>query len=73
MKINIDSKPFATEYWYSGTYIKDVGDEFEYREKYYEFTIHSTENCKTITWVDEIPENKAEIEKQILEQFNETI
>lgn len=73
MKIDIETEPFATDYWYSGIYTKDIGDELEYREKDYEFTIHSSENNQTITWISEIPENNEEIEKQILEQFYKTI
>ena len=61
--IQIDKEPFATDYWYSGTYTKDEHD--------YDFTIHSSENCKTLTWIDEIPENEEFVEKEIMKQFNQ--
>lgn len=73
MKIHIETEPFATDYWYDGIITLDVGDKLEYKEKDYDFIIHSSENSQTITWVNEIPENNEEIEKQILEQFYKTI
>lgn len=70
MKINIDNQPFAIDYWYSGTITIDIGDDLEYKEEYYDFTIHCTENYKTLTWVEEIPENEEQIEKEIFKKFN---
>lgn len=71
--IQIDKEPYAIDYWYSGTYTKDVGDDLEYKEEYYDFTIHYSENYTTLTWIEEVPENEDEIEKQIMKQFNQTI
>lgn len=72
MKIKIEKEPYAVDKWFAGSYTKDVGDELEYKEEIYEFSIHETDSgYKTITWVDDIPENNEEIEKQILEQFNQ--
>lgn len=73
MKIHIETEPFAIDYWYDGSATIDVGDDLEYKEKDYDFTIHSSENSQTITWTDEIPENHEKIEKQILEQFYKSI
>lgn len=71
--IRIDKEPYAIDCWYSGTYTKDVGDDLEYKEENYDFTIHYSENYTTLTWIEEVPENEDEIEKQIMKQFNQTI
>jgi len=49
MKIQIESKPFAVDYWYSGTYTKNEKES-------YEFTIYNNSSQATeITWIDETP------------------
>lgn len=76
MKINIDNKPYATDLWFSGEITVDVGDEQEYREKSYEFTLFDGENENIsgnlfITWISETPNNNEEIEQQIIKQYQE--
>ena len=70
MKIQIESKPFAVDYWYSGIYTKN-------EKEFYEFTIYENSSQATeITWVDETPfeENRlAELEKQIIKQFEKNL
>ena len=73
MKIQIKSKPFSVTNYYIGVYTKDIGDELEYKEKYYEFTIIEGDNIIDITWCDEIPNNNKEIEQQIFNQFKENL
>jgi len=76
-KIHIDNKPFATDYWFSGTYTIDVGDDSEYREETYEFTIQDSEqenlesNGLSITWTEAVPKNSEEVEKKILENYQQ--
>ena len=73
MNIKINEKPFSIDKWYSGKYIKDNGDELEYKEELYKFTIHSMDNGLTleITWIDEEPDDSGEIEDEIKQKFSE--
>lgn len=63
MKIEINNKPFAIDEWYDGKYIEENIE--------YEFTILSGDNCTTVTWTEETPENSKKIELDILRKFME--
>jgi hypothetical protein len=73
MKIQIDNKPFSVTNYYGGIYIKDVGDELEYKEESYEFTIIESDNFIDITWTGYTPDNYEELKEQIIKQFQQII
>jgi len=62
MEIEIENKPFAVDYWFSGTYKKE--------DKLYLFTIHDSERIE-ITWCDDTPENNEQIEQEIINKYTQ--
>ena len=42
MKIEFENEPFAIDKWLAGEITLDIGDELEYREKIYPFTLFAS-------------------------------
>jgi len=66
MNIEIENHWFAADYWYEGKYTDKDNVE-------YEFTIFNPSGGygDGVTWIEDEPKDKEEVEKEILHKFQE--
>ena len=74
MKIEFENEPFAIDKWLAGEIILDIGDELEYREKIYPFTLFASNDngVLEVTWTEDTPpKNLIDIETRIKQKYLE--
>lgn len=77
MKIEIEKEPYSFTKYFGGEVVIDVGDELERKEQIYEFTLEENYDADIdhtnfqIEFIDEVPENREEVEKEIIKQYQE--
>ncbi len=74
MKIQFESSPFSVDEWWAGEVKIDIGDDDEYREEIYPFTlfISSDNGVMEVTWTENEPfKNLIEIETKIKQKYLE--
>lgn len=74
MKILINNEAFATDSWWAGEITLDIGDELEYREKSFPFTLFASSDngVLEVTWTENEPfKNLIEIETKIKQKYLE--
>ena len=74
-KVKIDiMEPLQVVYHYEGTYVKDIGDENEYKEEIYNFEVIDDGTNQRILWFLEYPfrfDNEEEIEEEIINYYKD--
>ena len=74
MKIEFEDEPFTVDKWLAGEIILDIGDELEYREKIYPFTLFASNDngVLEVTWTEDTPpKNLIDIETRIKQKYLE--
>ncbi len=74
MKIEFEPTAFAIDEWWAGEIILDIGDELEYREKIYPFTLFASNDngVLEVTWTEDTPpKNLIDIETRIKQKYLE--
>ena len=74
MKIEFENEPFAIDKWLAGEITLDIGDELEYREKIYPFTLFASNDngVLEVTWTEDTPpKNLIDIETRIKQKYLE--
>lgn len=74
MKIEFENEPFAIDKWLAGEITLDIGDELEYREKTYLFTLYASSDngVLEVTWTEDTPpKNLIDIETRIKQKYLE--
>lgn len=72
MKIQFEEEAFAIDSWWAGEVTIDVGDELEYREEIYPFTLFVTSDTGVmeVTWTEKTPtKNVIDIETRIKQNY----
>ena len=72
MKIQFEEEAFAIDSWWAGEVTIDMGDELEYREKIYPFTLFVTSDngVMEVTWTEKTPtKNVIDIETRIKQNY----
>ena len=72
MKIQFEEEAFAADIWWAGEVKIDIGDELEYREEIYPFTLFVGNSGETmeITWIEKTPtKNIIDIETRIKQNY----
>lgn len=72
MEIEFELTPFAVDEWWAGEITIDIGNDEEYREKSFPFTLFvSNDNgVLEVTWTEDIPnKNVIELETRIKQHF----
>lgn len=74
MKIEFENEPFAIDKWLAGEITIDVGDDLEYKEEIYPFTLFASSDngVLEVTWTENEPfKNLIEIETKIKQKYLE--
>jgi len=72
MKIQFEEESFAADIWWAGEVTIDIGDELEYREEIYPFTLFVTSDngVMEVTWTEKTPtKNIIDIETRIKQNY----
>lgn len=72
MKIQFEEEAFAIDSWWAGEVTIDIGDELEYREEIYPFTLFVTSDngVMEVTWTEKTPtKNIIDIETRIKQNY----
>jgi len=72
MKIQFEEEAFAIDSWWAGEVTIDMGDELEYREEIYPFTLFVTSDngVMEVTWTEKTPtKNIIDIETRIKQNY----
>jgi len=72
MKIQFEEEAFAIDSWWAGEVTIDMGDELEYREEIYPFTLFVTSDngVMEVTWTEKTPtKNVIDIETRIKQNY----
>ena len=72
MKIQFEEEAFAVDIWWAGEVTIDIGDELEYREEIYPFTLFVTSDngVMEVTWTEKTPtKNIIDIETRIKQNY----
>ena len=72
MKIQFEKEAFAIDSWWAGEVTIDMGDELEYREEIYPFTLFVTSDngVMEVTWTGKTPtKNIIDIETRIKQNY----
>lgn len=72
MKIEFESSPFSVDEWWAGEIKIDIGDDLEYREEIYPFTlfVSSDNGVLEVTWTENAPnKNLIDIETRIKQKY----
>ena len=72
MKIQFEEEAFAIDSWWAGEVTIDMGDELEYREEIYPFTLFVTSDngVMEVTWTEDTPpKNLIDIETRIKQNY----
>lgn len=72
MKVEFESEPFAIDKWLAGEIIIDVGDDLEYKEEIYPFTLFASNDngVLEVTWTEDTPpKNLIDIETRIKQNY----
>lgn len=72
MKIQFEEEAFAIDSWWAGEVTIDMGDELEYREEIYPFTLFVTSDngVMEVTWTGKTPtKNIIDIETRIKQNY----
>jgi hypothetical protein len=72
MKIEFEPTAFAIDEWWAGEIIIDIGDDLEYREEIYPFTlfVSSDNGVMEVTWTEKTPtKNIIDIETRIKQNY----
>ncbi len=74
MKIEFEPEAFSIDEWWAGEIKIDIGDDLEYREEIYPFTlfVSSDNGVMEITWTEKTPtKNIIDIETRIKQRHLE--
>ncbi len=74
MKILINNEAFATDSWWAGEITIDIGNDEEYREKSFPFTLFASSDNEVleVTWTEDTPnKNVIELETRIKQKYLE--
>lgn len=72
MEIKFEEEAFAIDSWWVGEVTIDMGDELEYREEIYPFTLFVTSDngVMEVTWTEKTPtKNIIDIETRIKQNY----
>lgn len=72
MKIQFEEEAFAVDEWWAGEVAIDIGDELEYKEEIYPFTLFVTNDngVMEVTWTEKTPtKNVIDIETRIKQNY----
>lgn len=72
MKIQFEEEAFAADIWWAGEVTIDIGDELEYREEIYPFTLFvgSDGEVMEVTWTEKTPtKDLIDIETRIKQHY----
>lgn len=72
MKIQFETHPFSVDEWWAGEVAIDIGDELEYKEEIYPFTLFVTNDngVMEVTWTEKTPtKNVIDIETRIKQNY----
>jgi hypothetical protein len=72
MRIQFEPTAFAVDEWWAGEVAIDIGDELEYKEEIYPFTLFvgSDGEIMEVTWTEKTPtKNIIDIETRIKQNY----
>ena len=72
MKIQFEPTAFAVDEWWAGEVTIDIGDELEYKEEIYPFTlfVSSDNGVMEVTWTEKTPtKNVIDVETRIKQRY----
>jgi hypothetical protein len=72
MKIEFENEPFAIDKWLAGEITVDVGNDLEYKEEIYHFTLFASSDngVMEVTWTEKTPiKNIIDIETRIKQNY----
>lgn len=72
MKILINNEAFATDSWWAGEITIDIGNDEEYREKSFPFTLFASNDngVLEVNWTEDTPsKNVIELETRIKQNY----
>lgn len=74
MEIKFENSPFAVDEWWAGEITIDIGNDEEYKEKSFPFTLFASNDngVLEVTWTEDTPnKNVIELETRIKQKYLE--